>query len=91
MRWFRSFINLVATAVVGLLLARWISVLPYEFSPLPSAIASAMRLFGADPIDNAEDIETIGLLLIIAASIAAMAVFVAIANAVFYRLLKTRR
>lgn len=89
MRWLRYSINIIATLALGLLLARWISVIPYEFSPLPSTIAAIMRLFGADPIDHAEDIETIGLLVIIAGSIAAMAVVVTIADFAWRRLFKT--
>ncbi|BCH60264.1 hypothetical protein RvVAR0630_28880 [Agrobacterium vitis] len=78
-------INAFVTLLLGLLLARWISGLPYEFSLLPGLIASAIRLFGMDTIENADDIETIGLLVIIVASVMVMAIPVAAANLIWRR------
>ncbi|MCM2451802.1 hypothetical protein [Agrobacterium vitis] len=78
-------INDFVTLLLGLLLARWISGLPYEFPILPASIASVMRLFGMDTIENADDIETIGLLVIIIASVIVMAIPVAAANLAWRR------
>ncbi|MGV2129974.1 hypothetical protein [Agrobacterium vitis] len=54
--------NIPITLILGLLLARFVSTLPYESPCLPAGIASVMRLAGIDTVENADDIETIGLL-----------------------------
>jgi hypothetical protein len=80
MKWLRYVINLVATLIIGFLLSRWIDSAPYEFAQLPASIARVMRAFGVDTIRNADDIETVGLLVIIAASMIAAALVVWLAN-----------
>lgn len=80
MKWARYSANIIATLVIGVLLSRWIDSLPYEFSPLPASIAFVMRALGVDTIKNADDIETVGLLVIIAASMLVAAVLVWLAN-----------
>ncbi|PMS23061.1 hypothetical protein C0Z18_02240 [Trinickia dabaoshanensis] len=80
MKWVRYGVNIIATLVLGLLLSRWIDGLPYEFPVLPASIAFVMRALGMDTIRNADDIETVGLLVIIAASMLVAAVLVWLAN-----------
>ncbi len=69
MKWLRRGANIIATVIGGFLLARWLNNLPYEFSPLPATVAFCMRAFGIDTIEYADDIEAIGLLVVIAGSL----------------------
>jgi hypothetical protein len=78
-------LNVLATIVIGYVLSRYVNSLPYEFPPLPASIAFIMRTLGIDTIRNADDIETIGLLVIIALSLVAAAVIVWLANVLFRR------
>lgn len=84
-------VNALATIVIGFLLSRFISNLPYDFPPLPGAIAFVMRKLGIDTVQNADDIETIGLLVIIALSVVVAAVIVWLANVSFRRWRLARR
>lgn len=68
--------NGLATLAIGFLFSRYISSLPYEFPLLPASVAFVMRSFGIDTIKNADDIETIGLAIIVAASLALAALLV---------------
>jgi hypothetical protein len=68
--------NVLATLAIGFLLSRYISNLPYEFPPLPASIAFAMRALHIDTVKNADDIETIGLVIIIVASLIVAALLV---------------
>ncbi|MBB4007291.1 hypothetical protein [Allorhizobium taibaishanense] len=77
--------NILITLISGLLLARLVSTLPYELSWLPAGITSVMRLLGIDTGENADDIETIGLLVIIVACILVAAVAVTLANLLLRR------
>lgn len=87
MKWLHRGANVLATVMVGLLLSRWIANLPCEFPPLPATVAFCMRLFQIDMIEHADDIETVGLLVIIAASIVIAALPVWFANIGMRRLL----
>ncbi|EDT39425.1 hypothetical protein [Burkholderia ambifaria] len=58
-------LNILATLVLGTLLARWFVHLPIE-TPIPAAIGAAMAFFGVDTIAHADDVEGIGLLLVLA-------------------------
>ena len=75
--------NVLATLVIGVLLSRYINSLPYEFAPLPASIAYVMRSAGMDTIKNADDIETLGLLVIITLSLGVAALLVWALNGVF--------
>lgn len=77
--------NVVATLVIGVLLSRYISNLPYEFPLLPASIADVMRKAGIDTVKNGDDIETIGLLVIIAVSLVFAALLVWMLNVVLRR------
>lgn len=90
MKWIRYSTNVLATLVLGVFLSRWIDGLPYEFPPLPASIAFVMRRFGVDQITHADDIETIGLLVIIAVSMIISGVFVWIVNVVLRRRLSAQ-
>ncbi|PMS36879.1 hypothetical protein B0G57_10541 [Trinickia symbiotica] len=68
--------NVLVTIVIGGVLSRYVSGLPYEFPPLPASIAFVMRKLGIDTVKNADDVETIGLLVIIVASFIVAAVLV---------------
>jgi len=68
--------NGLATLVIGFLLSRYISNLPYEFPPLPASIAFVMRALHIDTVKNADDIETIGLISIIVVSLIVAALLV---------------
>lgn len=85
MKWVRYGANIIATLAIGFVLSRWIDGLPYEFPVLPASISFVMRAFGVDTIKNADDIETVGLLVIIAASVLVAAVLVWLANIVLRR------
>lgn len=77
MRWLRYCVNIIATLVLGDLLARWFANLPYDFDEvLPRSIMFVMRALGIDTINNADDIEIIGLLVIFLVSILVSALFV---------------
>ncbi|AJY28791.1 hypothetical protein BTM_2736 [Burkholderia thailandensis 34] len=76
----RYSLNVLATLAIGYGLSRWIDQLPYEFPPLPAAITAVMRMFGVDTIAHADDIEAIGLLVIIVASLIVAALLVWLAN-----------
>lgn len=76
----RYSLNVLATLAIGYGLSRWIDQLPHEFPPLPAAITAVMRMFGVDTIAHADDIEAIGLLVIIATSLIVAALLVWIAN-----------
>ncbi|AJX87230.1 hypothetical protein [Burkholderia pseudomallei] len=76
----RYSLNVLATLAIGYGLSRWIDRLPYEFPPLPAAITAVMHAFGVDTVAHADDIEAIGLLVIIAASLIVAALLVWIAN-----------
>lgn len=91
MKWIRYSTNVLATLALGFFLSRWIDGLPYEFPPLPASIAFVMRMFGVDQIRHADDIETIGLLVIIAVSMIISGVFVWIANVLLRRWLSAQR
>ncbi len=78
-------VNALAIVVIGFVLSRVISNLPYEFPPLPASIAFVMRRLGVDTVTNADDIETIGLLVIIALSVVIAAVIVWLVNVFFRR------
>jgi len=80
MRFVRYGANVLATVLIGLGLSRWIDSLPYEFPRLPASIAFVMRALGVDTIRNADDIETIGLLVIVAFSMIVAALLVWLAN-----------
>jgi glucose uptake protein GlcU len=84
-------VNALAVVVIGFVLSRFASHLPYEFPPLPALIAFVMRRLGIDTVTNADDIETIGLLLIIALSLVVAAVIVWLANVSFRRWRVARR
>ncbi|MEK6353289.1 MAG: hypothetical protein V4796_14140 [Burkholderia cenocepacia] len=58
-------LNILATVILGTLLARWFVRLPIE-TPIPAAIESAMAFFGVDTIAHADEVEGIGLLLVLA-------------------------
>ena len=58
-------LNILATLILGTLLARWFVRLPIE-TPIPAAIESALAFLGVDTIAHADDIEAIGLLLVLA-------------------------
>ncbi|WP_124666357.1 hypothetical protein [Burkholderia sp. Bp8986] len=60
----RYSINVLATGALGVLLARWFVRLPIETS-IPSTIESVMALFGVDTIAHADDVEGVGLLLVL--------------------------
>ena len=77
--------NTLAVIVIGFFVSRAMSHLPYDFPPLPASIALVMRRLGIDTISNADDIETIGLLVIIALSVFAAAMIVWLANVSFRR------
>ncbi|WDD93304.1 hypothetical protein Bsp3421_003375 [Burkholderia sp. FERM BP-3421] len=81
----RYALNALATLAIGYALSRWIDQLPYEFSPLPATITAVMRAIGIDTIAHADDIEAIGLLVIIAGSFVVAALLVWIANRVIER------
>lgn len=61
----RYALNILATLILGTLLARWFVRLPIE-THIPAAIESAMAFFGVDTIAHADDVEGIGLLLVLA-------------------------
>ncbi|RQR26462.1 hypothetical protein DIE23_29735 [Burkholderia sp. Bp9143] len=61
----RYALNILATLILGTLLALWFARLPIE-TPIPAAIESAMAFFGVDTIAHADDVEGIGLLLVLA-------------------------
>ena len=79
--------NVVATVVLGFLISRWIATLPYEFPALPASIRSMLNAFGVDTVANADDIETIGLLVIIIVSMVGAGALVWLLN----RILCSRR
>ncbi|TAM55031.1 MAG: hypothetical protein EPN57_03150 [Paraburkholderia sp.] len=79
--------NGLATLAIGFLLSRYVSNLPYDFPPLPASIAFAMRALHIDTVKNADDIETIGLVIIIVASLIVAALLVWALN----RLLRHRQ
>jgi hypothetical protein len=83
--------NMLATVVIGFALSRFIASLPYEFPPLPALIALVMRRLGVDTVNNADDIETVGLLVIIVLSLAAAALIVWVLNLAFHRWRLARR
>jgi len=85
MKLLRYSANVLATLAIGVLLSRYISSLPYEFAPLPASIAFVMRKAGIDTIKNADDVETIGLLVIIALSLVVAALLVWTLNRVLRR------
>jgi K+ transporter len=58
-------LNILATLILGTLLARWFVHLPIE-TRIPVAIESALAFFGVDTIALADDIDGIGLLLVLA-------------------------
>ena len=60
----RYSINALATGILGMLLARWFVRLPIETS-IPSTIESVMARLGVDTIAHADDVEEIGLLLVL--------------------------
>lgn len=60
----RYSINVLATGALGVLLARWFVRLPIETS-IPSTIESMMVLFGVDTIAHPDEVEGIGLLLVL--------------------------
>lgn len=64
------------TIVIGFVLSWYAANLPYEFAPLPASIAFVMRKFDIDTVANADDIETIGLLVIIMLSLIVAALLV---------------
>jgi hypothetical protein len=84
-------VNALAVVVIGFVLSRVVSNLPYEFPPLPAFIAFVMRRLGIDTVTNADDIETIGLLVIIALSLVLAAAIVWLANVSFRRWRVARR
>lgn len=86
LKWLGRSTNLIATLILGLLLSRWIANLPYEFPPLPGTIAFCMRVLNIDTIDHADDIEAVGLLLIIVASVGIAALPVWLAKKSLHRL-----
>lgn len=61
----RYAINILATLILGTLLARWFVRLPIE-TPIPAAIESAMAFFGVDTLAHADDVDGIGLALVLA-------------------------
>lgn len=78
-------VNALAVVVIGFVISRVVSNLPYEFPPLPAFIAFAMRRLGIDTVTNADDIETIGLLVIMALSLVVAAVIVWLGNVLLRR------
>lgn len=78
-------VNALATIVIGFLLSRFISNLPYDFPPLPGSIAFVMRKLGIDTVQNADDIETMGLLIIIGVSLIVAALLVWLCNVIVRR------
>ena len=76
-------VNALATIVIGFLLSRFINDLPYDFPPLPGSIVFVMRKLGIDTVQNADDVETIRLLVIIALSLVIAAAIVRLANVSF--------
>jgi hypothetical protein len=85
MRWGHYGVNILATVLIGFTLSRTIASLPYEFSPLPVSIAMLMRGLGVDAVRNADAIETIGMLVILTASLLVAAVLVWLANLALLR------
>jgi hypothetical protein len=83
--------NMLATVVIGFALSRFIASLPYEFPPLPASIALVMRKLGVDTVNNADDIETVGLLVIIVLSLAAAGLIVWLLNLAVHRWRLSRR
>ena len=67
----RIALYLVATVVLGDLLARYIAGLPYEISPLTDSIQFVLRVVGLQQLDNVDDMETLTLVFILLASIVA--------------------
>ncbi|KHK60698.1 hypothetical protein PI86_03305 [Burkholderia sp. A9] len=61
----RYSLSILATLILGMLLARWFVRLPIE-TPIPAAIESAMTFFGVDTIAHADDVDGIALLLVLA-------------------------
>lgn len=61
----------VVTVVLGDLLARYITGLPYEISPLTDSIQFVLRAVGLQRLDNVDDMETLTLVFILLASIVA--------------------
>jgi hypothetical protein len=83
----RYSLNILATLAIGYALSRWIDQLPYEFSPLPATITAIMRAVGVDTVAHGDDVEAIGLVVIIVASLSVAVVIVWLAN----RLIMSRR
>ena len=91
MKFIRYGVNALATVVIGFALSRYVASLPYEFPPLPAFVAIVMRTLGVDTVKNADDIETVGLLVIIALSLVAAALPVWLLNLLFRRWQPARR
>lgn len=70
-RFARMVLYVVATVVLGDLLARYIAGLPYEMLPLTDSIQSVLRAVGLNRLDNVDDLETLALVFILLASIVA--------------------
>lgn len=75
-RFARMVLYVVATVVLGDLLARYIAGLPYEMTPLTDSIQFVLRALGLRQLDNVDDMETLTLIFILLASIAATAVVI---------------
>ncbi|MFM0009681.1 hypothetical protein PQR46_07435 [Paraburkholderia sediminicola] len=73
-RFARIVLYLVATVVLGDLLARYIAGLPYEMTPLTDSIQFVLHAVGLKRLDNVDDMETLALVFILLASIVAVAV-----------------
>jgi hypothetical protein len=66
----------VVAVVLGDMLARYIAGLPYEVIPLTDSIEFVLRVLGFKQLDNVDDMETVTLIFILLASIAATAVVI---------------
>ncbi|MGQ7934684.1 hypothetical protein [Paraburkholderia sp. D1E] len=72
-RFARITLFVVATVVLGDLLARYVAGLPYEMTPLTDSIQFVLRAVGLNRLDNVDDMETLTLVFILLASIVAVA------------------
>lgn len=90
MKIIRYSINFILTIYIGRWVSYFIAHLPYEFPPLPGTIAFILKKLGDDPATNGDDIVTIGLLVIIIASIIVAGLLVWLINIVILRYMAMR-
>lgn len=80
MKLVRYGVNGLATVALAYLLSRWVVNLPYEFPPLPGGIEFVMRELGVDLARHADDVEPIGFLVVLLASLIVSGVVVWLVN-----------